>query len=484
MSNKEKRPPLGKWTDRIRDEEMPIFGRTVQSVLSVAEDEAAPAAKLAGVVLQDASMTTRVLKLANSTYYNPREQGISTISRAVIVLGFNTVRNMCLSISLVDSFVRGSNRDRLTSELARAIHAAVQARSIAVVRGDKSPEEVFIATLLYHIGDMAFWCFSGEEGEELDKVMQQPGYTPEQAQEEVLGFRLKELSQNLAQEWRLNPLLRETLKGTKSDRTSNITLAHSLAHMAEEKGWKSEEAEEIVKKIAKMSGKSNKQITEELHHNAREAAHIAGYYGAASAAKAIPLPGNGKESALEDEAEEAPAQFPEPDSMLQLKILRELALTLETSSDFNMIMELVLEGIYRGIGMDRVLFALITPDRKGLRAKFGLGHKQDELTTNFHFTKRPDTPNIFFEVLEKGRCMWFDEKTHPELRRLVGSSITGAIGRIPFFISPLEVNGNRIGLIYADRGPSRRPLDAEAFDSFQHFAKQANMGLTLVAAGR
>jgi hypothetical protein len=331
---------------------------------------------------------------------------------------------------------------------------------------------------------MAFWCFSDEDGEELDKVLQQPGYTPEQAQEEILGFQLKELSSNLAKEWRLNPLLRDTLKGGKSDRSRNITLAHDMAKVAEEKGWHSDEAKELAQRIAKMSGKPLKAITEELHHNAREAAQIAGHYGAASAAKAIPQPGRAEEAAAPETAPEIAPHFPEPDSMLQLKVLRELSATLESATDFNMIMELVLEGIYRGIGMDRVTLALITPDRKGLRAKFSLGHKQDEMSARFHFTKRAGSPNIFFEVLEKGRCMWFDETYHPELKPLVSSSITGVVGKIPFFISPLEVHGNRIGLIYADRGPSHRPLDEEAFNSFQHFAKQANLGLSLIASGR
>ena len=107
---------------------MPIFGHTVQRIISVAEDDDASANQLAQVVLQDASMTTRVLKLVNTTYYKTREESISTISRAVVLLGFDTVRNMCLSISLVDAFVRGNARDHLTYELARAID-----------RGDNSP---------------------------------------------------------------------------------------------------------------------------------------------------------------------------------------------------------------------------------------------------------------------------------------------------------------------------------------------------------
>lgn len=481
-----KKRSLAEWVSHISEEEMPIFGHTVQSVLSVAEDEDAPAAHLAQVVLQDASMTARVLKLANSTYYNPREQGISTISRAVVVLGFNTVRNMCLSISLVDAFVRGGARDRLTRELARAIHAAVQARAIATTRGDESPEEVFIATLLYHIGEMAFWCFSGELGDELEALMRQPGYTPEQAQQELLGFRLQQLSSSLAREWRLSPLLQESLRrGTPKDpRSRGIGLAHELSRTAVENGWHSPPTQEVIQQISKATGASVKVTTEALHRNAREAAHIASYYGAASAAAAIPLPSRYAEEVIEALPAEALPEFPEPDGMLQLKILRELATMLEKTEDFNVIMELVLEGIYRGIGMDRVLFALITPDRKGLRAKYGLGHKLEEMTQRFHFTRLPQQPNLFFEVITDGRSHWFDEKRTPELKPLVGSSLTGVLGRIPFFAAPIEVHGNRIGLIYADRGPSQRPLDQEAFDGFMHFAKQANMGLTLIATRR
>ncbi len=482
MSSNPKRPSLNEWVRRVRDEEMPIFGQTVQRIISVAEDDVSSANQLAQVVLQDASMTARVLKLVNTTYYKTREQSISTISRAVVLLGFDTIRNMCLSISLVDAFVRGNARDHLTQELARAIHAAVQARAIAIERNDVEPEEVFIATLLYHIGDMAFWCFSEHQADELDALMQQ-GYSPEQAQDEVLGFRLHQLSGALAQEWRLSSLLREVLSrpAPRHQRARNIQLAHELARHAEAHGWQAPPTKQTIDQIAKLVGNPLEHTSEQLHQNARDAARIAGHFGAESAAQAIPLPKLYEDEALPEEEDEDHSQYPEPDGMLQLKILRELSQMLEGSHNFNMIIELVLEGIYRGVGMDRSLFALISPNRRELRGKFALGHDAPVLNEAFHFLKHPDQPNLFFDLLDRGEGIWYDPQHSTKLRARVSGAITRAMGGEAFFVAPLIVCGKRIGLIYADRTPSQRPLDEEAFEGFQLMVSQASMGLTHIA---
>jgi hypothetical protein len=391
---------------------------------------------------------------------------------------------MCLSISLVDAFVRGNARDRLTHALARAIHAAVQARSTAVERKDDSPEEVFIATLLYHIGDMAFWCFSGEAGDELDELMKQPGYTPEQAQQEVLGFQLRELSRSLAEEWHLNPLLQQTLSHPRDGgaRGRSITIAHEVAEAAERHGWESPESQQLLQEIGKLSGSSSKNTTDQTYRNAREAAEIAAYYGAANAAEAIPLPGKGgKIAEVETDATE---QYPQPDGMLQLKILRELAQLMENGSDLNLIMEMVMEGVYRGVGLDRVLFAMITPDKQGIRAKFALGHDNERLSSGFNFGRMPNQRNIFFEVLEKGECLLLEPQQRAEHAAMVNSAITSVIGKRPFLVSAIAINGKSIGVLYADRSLSGREMDDESQESFCHFAKQANMGLSLIASRR
>ena len=100
------------WVTHIRDNEMPAFGTTVANVRQVTDDDRASAQRLAQVILQDAAMTTKVLKLANSVLYNPARQTVSTISRAIVVLGFDTVAEMALGIRLVDTLLAGGVRER------------------------------------------------------------------------------------------------------------------------------------------------------------------------------------------------------------------------------------------------------------------------------------------------------------------------------------------------------------------------------------
>ncbi|WP_276570265.1 HDOD domain-containing protein [Thiocystis minor] len=57
---------LDEWVELIRAQEMPIFDDTAHKVIAFADDELAPISELAGVILRDASLTARVLKLANS----------------------------------------------------------------------------------------------------------------------------------------------------------------------------------------------------------------------------------------------------------------------------------------------------------------------------------------------------------------------------------------------------------------------------------
>ncbi|WP_242445718.1 HDOD domain-containing protein [Chromatium okenii] len=200
---------LDEWVALICEQEMPVFDMTARKVIAFTSDELAPISELANVILRDAALTARVLKLANSVFYNPMGVSISTITRSVVVLGFNAVRDICLAVRLIDALVKGAARERLGHELALALHTATQARALA--KNDKSSEEIFIAALLMRVGEMAFWCYSDEVGEMLMQLYNQPGMTQERAQEQILGFRLSQLSRRLIQEWQLTELLQRAL---------------------------------------------------------------------------------------------------------------------------------------------------------------------------------------------------------------------------------------------------------------------------------
>ncbi len=99
---------------------MPAFARTVDALRRIVGDERASASALAQVILKDAPMTTKVLRLANSAYFNHAHQGINTVSRAIVVLGFDPVAQLALSVALIDALLGGGVRSRVHQEMARS----------------------------------------------------------------------------------------------------------------------------------------------------------------------------------------------------------------------------------------------------------------------------------------------------------------------------------------------------------------------------
>ena len=165
-----------------------------------------------------------------------------------------------------------------------------------------------------------------------------------------------------------------------------------------------------------------------------------------------------------------------------MEILRELAQLLdEPKPNVNLMLEMVLEGIFRGVGMDRAVFALLSPDRQQIRAKFVLGDNAEKLRQSFVFPVVSPSLNALAYALGSGQALWagradapIDTRIDPELQRMSGGA---------FFVMPLSVLGKPIGCLYADRGASRRPLDAELFSQFKLFGQQARMGLTYLKGG-
>ncbi|MFN3983840.1 MAG: HDOD domain-containing protein [Rhodocyclaceae bacterium] len=467
------------WVARIREEEMPALGATVAMVRSVTADEKASTAKLAQSILQDAAMTAKVLKLANSAFYNPARQNISTISRAIVVLGLNVVAEMAIGIRLVDALVSGGVRQRVVEDMARGFHSAVLARSLARLRRDARSEEVFIAALLSRVGEMAFWAFGGTVAERLDTTLRSGGLTFDEAQQVVLGFKLRQISLGLAREWKLGPLLLSVLEGGRNPAPTEqaIHYAHRLAQELRH-GWHAPDVKVLVDELAEFAAISPEEMQSELVAGTEEAARIAQCFGAIDAAKCIPA-GIGVVPVDDGDA------LAGPDPVLQLRILRELSTSIAAGAPLNDILTLVLEGLFRGVGFDRVLFAMLTPNRQQLVGKAGLGSGVESLRQRFIFSIGSEPGDLFHEFfahpaamrIESGRALSPDGLLRAERLTLVTNATEACV-------APIELRGHAVGLFYADRCSRGQALDGETFEAFQLFAQQVSIAANRLGVGR
>lgn len=479
---------LSEWIERLSDQGMPVFAKTVKDIGGITADRDSSAAELSRVILQDAAMTARLLRVANSPVYSVLGRNISTVSRAVVLLGFDTVRSLCLSIAVIDALGSSAQKSQVAEQMARSFHAAIQARAFAEKRRDQSPEEVFIATLLCNIGELAFWSVKSEVARELDEMLQQTGYDRARVEREVLGFELRELSLGLTRKWNLGKLLENTLedKDDSDPRVSNVRIAHELAESVEG-GWETKETRQLLGRVAEALYMPLQDVTRLVHDNASAAVKAAQYYGVSHAGELIPLPPSQRktDAAAAPVKQESPIKrFVDPDPMLQLTILRELSGMLDSKHDINLLLEMVLEGISRGIGLDRTLFAMLNPERTRLRARYALGWEEGDMREAFLFDISPLKANIFSHVLDSREPLWVGRDNDPRIKSLLNAPVRALTGDAQFFVMPIEVNGRSIGLFYADRKPSGRPLDEESYTAFRHFCQQANLALAYSRRGR
>lgn len=466
---------LAAWVDHIREQDMPAFGETVEAVRGIVADDNASASRLASVILRDQATTTKVLKLANSAYFNAARQGVSTISRAIVVLGFDVVADMTLGLALVDGLVKGGLRTRVTEEMARCFLAASVARGLARMRGEGRAEEVFIAALLARVGEMAFWCFGGDQAEsldaQLDEVSDDAGV--QAAQTAVLGFPLRQLTTQLAREWRLSSLLNEAIDPSVKAGTlvESIRLGHAVAK-AVDVGWDSPKMRGALSSAAAFTGLPLDELHKEIIRLSAEASRLAAGYGAREAAEAIPAPPGAIAEPVEAPDIEAEASGVSS-AERQLSILRDLSMRILAGASFSDVAYLACEGILHGVGFDRVVVALSSPNRRQIVGKYALGNQSEALARRFNFPLGESPGDPVDVVFQSHKPLKLD---------LPRGRLKGVAGSGPWCLAPIMGGGRCVGIVFAERD-AQAPLDDASYYAFVHFAQHLSLAVDAIRGG-
>ena len=107
MDNNRVKPDLNRIVSHVRD--LPTLPRTVLKITALVNDPQASAKSLAGVITDDQVLTARLLRLVNSSFYG-FPQKIATVTNAIVLLGFDAIRNLLLTTSIFGVFSQRSQR--------------------------------------------------------------------------------------------------------------------------------------------------------------------------------------------------------------------------------------------------------------------------------------------------------------------------------------------------------------------------------------
>jgi HD-like signal output (HDOD) protein len=233
---------LNDWVNFIKQVEIPVLKQTAREIARLHEDEDKLSARaLTGVILNDPMMVFKVLCYSQTHKGKQQVQDLLQVEQAIMMMGTATFFRELSPNLLVEDTLKG-NLTALTHLLRlikRAHRAAKFAGDWATHLADLHAEELCIAALLHDLSEMLMWCFAPEKMNTIFDLQQADKTLRSQAvQQEVLGFRLHDMQNELVEVFKLPPLLKQLMhdESANEHRVKNVLLAVNLArHSAN--GW-------------------------------------------------------------------------------------------------------------------------------------------------------------------------------------------------------------------------------------------------------
>jgi HD-like signal output (HDOD) protein len=181
---------------------LPTLPSVVSRVSELVDDPSASAGDINEVISHDLALSAKILKLVNSAFYGfPRR--ISSITHAVVILGFQTVRNIALSAFVLDAFDSSSLPFGYRNFWIHSVGVGVAANVVGSSQGLPMSDDAFMCGLLHDIGKLVLHQHMREE---FAKVMAKVGSedtTLVEAESQVLETGHAEVGALLMEHWQL-----------------------------------------------------------------------------------------------------------------------------------------------------------------------------------------------------------------------------------------------------------------------------------------
>lgn len=213
---------------------LPSVPQIITEVSLMLDSDRTSATDLCKVISQDQGIVAKILAVANSPLYGlPRR--VSTIEFAVIIIGFEHIKNILVALSLVDIFKSKSTQDwDQNSYWIHSLLTATAAKRIADDLHYPKSGEVFTAGLLHDLGLAVFQRFLNPEFKNILKKKEEDQIAHITAEEITLGFTHQDIGEFLLERWNFPPYIGEAvLYHHKPSLAKNGRVLASLIHLAD-----------------------------------------------------------------------------------------------------------------------------------------------------------------------------------------------------------------------------------------------------------
>lgn len=483
--------------------DFPALSHTISEINRLADDDFASHNALAQSILNDFALTNKLLKLVNTVTYGQFGGHINTISKAVVILGFETVRNVAMSLILLDFLQNKAQASQLKDDVLSSFFAGIVAAQLALSSQVKNTEEAIICSMFRNLGKMLASFYFFEESQQVARLVEQ-GDSEDKASVKVLGMTYNELGIGVAKSWNFPPRLIAGMRKITGDKVIKpngeleslaltVNLANELCAVASNGNIKdkAKALKQLATRYHPALNVSEQQLKSSMDSALDELAARARVVGINVTqsqlmtrvntwigARAEPNPHNEAENAELASLAIAPEEItdgknsetakPDAESILTEGI-QEITNTLVEEYQLNDIMQMVLETMHRGMGFHRTLLFIRDIKNNEMAARFGFGHEIDIALKKFKFSL-DFTSDVFHLAISKGADLMLEDITANNVASKIPQWYKQAVSSQSLLLLPIMVNNKALGMFYADM---------EQANSMQISAQQLSLLRTL-----
>ena len=464
--------------------DFPAVSESIARIQRIADTDDQSLGTLAAEVSRDVALTNKLLRLVNTAQYSHAGGGtIGTVLRAVALVGFAGIRNMALSLVLLEGMQDKSHANQLKEEYLRALMAGVLAKELAPTERDS--EEAFVGAMFQNLGRLLTEYYLPEEARQIRDLARPPAGRPAvsetQASISVLGLSFDELGRGVARHWGLPESLQRCMSrpsGEPPARTSGVERLRWLTLAANEVASALLETEPsrsrariqvIGERYAKALGLTAKDVLAAVDRSRERLQQT-------TRALDIVVPGASPARRLLDRPEDAGASdatiVSPPTAAVQPPVpvatnepgasAQQLSSGIQRITDamagdgfrLNDVLRMILETMHQALAFRSVVFCLRDAKADALTGRFAIGDRPDAVRAAFHVplhAERGKDPDLFTSLCTKGLDSVIADATTATIAARLPAWFRKQIAAPSFLVLPLMVKGAPFALIYADK---------------------------------
>ena len=468
--------------------DFPALSDSVARIQRVANGENESLASLSGEILKDVALTNKLLRLVNSAQFSSAGGTISTVSRAVALVGFAGIRNMAMSLVLLEHMHDKAQANQLKEEFLRSLMAGMLAGELGAQARDS--EEAFIGAMFQNLGRLLTEYYFAEEARQVRGIVAGTGPAgagigEEAASVNVLGLSFEALGLGIAKVWGLPATLQGCMRKPRGEPP-----VREPTEAAERLRWLTFAANQIADTMLRCEPEQCRaRVAEVAQRYARtlgvdvariEAAAEVAQQRLAQMAQAMNLQVSPQSPARRLFAAPAPQNEAATlvlahDSLVPHSLQATVTLVqqaprsaLETASEvltagiqditnsmvedfkLNDVLRMVLETMYRALGFRRIVFCLRDSKTDTLTGRFGLGEGAEAVAASFKVPLKAGA-DLFTAVCVKGADTLITDATVPHIEARLPAWYRKSVNAPAFLLLPMHLRGAPFALIYADK---------------------------------